>query len=169
MKNEELMKKIRKKGIDPENLTSEDIKTLIEMDIKGQFGKEVFKDYLKESNTAYKTILDGLGSFIDTHVKSSEKYLEVLDYRMKNLMKQSENAKTDEQKEKLDQQIEAILDRLKEEVNENRMQGHKFALIAGSVATVLAGGAVFLVTRNPDVLKKGAEMIAQETVRQITK
>ena len=169
MENEAFFKKIKKKGIDPDNLTSDDIKTLIEMDIKGQFGKEIFRDYLKESNITYKTFFEGLGTFIDAHKSSSNKYLEMLDYRMKDLMKQAENAKTDEQKEKLDKQIESIIERLKEEVNANRLHGQKFAMIAGGVATVLAGGAILLVTRNPEVLKKGAEMLAQETVKQIVK
>ena len=167
MKNEEFLKKINKKRIDPDNLTSEDITTLIEMNLKGEFGKEIFKDYLKEGNITYKTFFDGLGTFVDTHKSSSNKYLELLEYRMKDLMKQAESAKTDEQKEILDNQIDLILDRLKEEVNENRFHGQKFALVAGAVATVFVGGAIYLVTRNSEVLKKGVEMIAQETVKQI--
>ncbi|MCM3390611.1 hypothetical protein M3649_21235 [Ureibacillus chungkukjangi] len=167
MENEELLKKIKNKGIDPDNLTSDDIETLIEMNIKGEFEKEVFKDYLKENNITYKIFFEGLGTFVDTHKSSSNKYLELLDYRMKDLIKQAENAKTDEQKEKLDKQIDSILDRLKEEVTANRSHGQNFAWMAGGVAIVLAGSAIFLATRNPEVFKKGVEMIAQETVKQI--
>ncbi|USK60404.1 hypothetical protein [Peribacillus asahii] len=167
MVNEEFLKKIKKKGIDPQNLTSDDIKSLIEMNIKGQFGKEVFRDFLKETNTTYKSFVEGLGKFIDVHKSSSNKYMEALDFRMKDLMKQAENARTPEDKEKFDRKIDDILNRLKEEAEANRSQGQKYAIIAGGVATILAGGAIFLVTRNPEVLKKGAEMIAKETVKQI--
>ena len=169
METKELLKKIKKNGINTDNLTSDDVNALIEMNIKGEFGKEVFKEFLKETNTSYKTFLEGLGTFVDTHKSSSNKYLEALDYRMKDLMKQAEIAKTDEQKEALDKKIDSILDDLKEEVNANRLQGIKFAIIAGGIATVLAGSAVFLVTRNPEVLKKGVEMIALETTKQIFK
>jgi len=47
--------------------------------------------------------------------------------------------------------------------------GRTFATIAGGVALVLGGGAIFLATRNPDIMKKGLEMVAQETVKQIVK
>jgi len=167
MENEEFLKRIKKKGIDPGNLSSDDIKTLIEMSIKGDFGKDIFKEFLKETNTSYKTFIEGLKVFVDTHKSSSNKYIEALDYRMKDLMKQVENAKTEEEKEKIEKKIDTILDRLEKEANENRKQGQKYALIASGVAITLAGSAIFLVTRNPEVVKKGVEMIARETVKQI--
>lgn len=167
MTSEKFLEKVKKEGIDTADLTSIDIKTLIEMNLKGQFENEIFRNYLKESNITYKTLIEGLSAFIDTHKPSSNKYLEILDNRINSLMKQAENAKTDEQKERLDYQIDLILDRLKKEVNENRIHSQKLALIAGSMATMIAGGALFLVTRNPEVLKKGTEMIAKETFKQI--
>lgn len=169
MKNEEVLKKIKENGIDPDNLTSDDIKTLIEMNIKGEFGKDIFKELLKESNTSYKTFIEGLGNFINTHKSSSDKYIEALDWRMKNLAKQAENAKTEQEKEQIDKEIDKILDRIEKEADKNRGHGQKFGLIAGGIATVLAGSAIFLVTRNPEVLKKGAEIVAQETIKQIGK
>ncbi|RFB12737.1 hypothetical protein DZB84_18485 [Bacillus sp. HNG] len=167
MENVEFLKKIKKKGIDPENLTSEDIKTLIEMNIKGQFGKEVFKEFLKEANVTYTTFVEGLKNFVNVHKDSSNKYIEALNSRMKDLMEQAKNAKTADEKDRLDKKIDEILDRLKQEADANRSQGQKYALIAGGVATIVAGGAIFLVTRNPEVIKKGAEMIAKETLKQI--
>lgn len=167
METVEFLKKIKKKGVNPENLTSEDIKTLIEMNIKGQFGKEVFKEFLKEANVSYTTFIEGLKNFVDVHKESSNKYIEALNLRIEDLMEQAKNANTADEKEKLDKKIDEILDRLKQEADANRTQGQKYALIAGGVVTILAGGAIFLVTRNPEMIKKGAEMIAKETIKQI--
>ncbi|WP_175638329.1 hypothetical protein [Metabacillus schmidteae] len=167
MENEVLLKKIQKKGIDPDHLTNDDIKTLIEMNIQGQIEKEILKEFLKESNITYKTFVEGLKTFIDSHKSSSNKYMEALDYRMKGLMKQAENANTPEDKEKVDKEIDIILDRLKEEVDSNRKHTLKVVMVAGGIGTILAGSAIFIATRNPEVLKKGVEMIAKETVKQI--
>ena len=84
------------------------------------------------------------------------------------MRRQAESAETDEQKDKIYQQIDSLLDRIKEEVNANRSYGEKLVLVTGSVALAIAGGAIYLATRNPEVLKKGVETIAQETVKRIT-
>lgn len=168
IENKDTLKKIKKKGIDLSNLQSEDFKTLIEMYIKGQIENENIKDYLKESNVTFKTFFDGLGAFVETHKTSSNKYIETLDDLIKDLRRQAESAETDEQKEKIYQQIDSLLDRIKEEVNANRSYGEKMVMVTGSVALALAGGALYLATRNPEVLKKGVEIIAQETVKKIT-
>jgi hypothetical protein len=42
--------------------------------------------------------------------------------------------------------------KLKEEANTNRSQGQKYLMIAGSLATILAGSAAFICTRNPEAL-----------------
>lgn len=167
METVEFLKKIKKKGVNPENITSEDIKTLIEMNIKGQIGKEVLKEFLKEANVSYTTFVEGLKTFVNVHRESSNKYIEALNSRIEDLMEQAKNANTADEKDKLDKKIDEILDRLKQEADANRTQGQKYALIAGGVVTILAGGAIFLVTRNPEMIKKGAEMIAKETIKQI--
>lgn len=166
--SKETLKKLKKKGIDLNNLQSEDFKTLIDMYIKGQFENENIRDYLKESNVTFKTFFDGIGAFVETHKTSSNKYIETLDDCIKDLRRQAESAETDEQKEKIYNQIKSLLDKIKEEVNANRSYGEKLVLMTGSVALALAGGALYLATRNPEVLKKGVETIAQETVKRIT-
>lgn len=169
MANEEFLKQIKKKGINPDDLTSDDIYTLIELSIKGEFGKEVLKEFIKENNISYKTYVEGLGKFSVIHKASSDKYIEILDFRMKDLSKQAENVKTVEEKEKIDINIDGVLDRFEREANANRDQGRRFALIAGGMATILAGSTIFLVTRNPEVFKKGVAMIAGETVNKLIK
>lgn len=168
VENKDILKKLRKKGVNINDLQSEDFEKLIEMNIKGQVDNETIRDFLKESNVAFKIFFDGLGTFIDTHKSSSNQYIETINDYIKDLSSQAENAETDEQKEKIYQKIDSLLDRIKEEVNANRSHGEKLAWMAGSVALTLAGGAIYLATRNPDILKKGVETIAQETVKRIT-
>jgi hypothetical protein len=74
-----LTKILDKNKIDLKNLNSEDVKTLLEQYIKGEFGKEIFSTYLKEANASLQTLITGLNSFIDKTSYSSKKYTDTLD------------------------------------------------------------------------------------------
>lgn len=167
MKNEDVLKKIKRKGINPDNLNSEDIKKLIEMNIKGQIENEVFKEFFQEGNITYKTFIEGLNNFVHAHMSSSNKYSEALEYRMRDLIEQAKNADTDAEKERLERAIDSVLDKLKDEAEANRGQTIKIAMIAAGVGTIITGGAIFVATRNPEILKKGVEIIAKESAKQL--
>ncbi|MBW9235160.1 hypothetical protein JQK62_23675 [Leptospira santarosai] len=63
-----------------------------------------------------------------------------MDYRLKDLMKQAENAETEELKEKLDKKIDSILDRLKEEADANRTHFQKTLIVSAGLGVTVIGG-----------------------------
>ncbi|MFB5088372.1 hypothetical protein PGC35_14395 [Psychrobacillus sp. PGGUH221] len=167
MENKKKLNIIKNAGINQNNLTGEDIIKLIELHLTNKIDKEDLKEFLKESNVTYKTFIEGLGVFVDIHKESSNKYIESLDYRLKDLIKQAENAETEELKEKLDKKIDSILNRLKEEADANRTHFQKTLIVTAGLGASVIGGAIFLATRNPELFKKGVEMIAQESIKRI--
>lgn len=169
MEREKLVKKIKDLGMNPDNLSIDDMNKLIEMQIKGEFGKDVFKEFVKENNATYKIFVDGLGNFTKIHESASDTYSQTLKWLVEDLRKESEKATTFEEKERIDKKIDDILNRLQKESKDNKEHGLKFAGLASSVAVIGIGTGLFVFTKNPELLKKGAQMIVQESVKQIVK
>ncbi|MET3697125.1 hypothetical protein SAMN05877753_1054 [Bacillus oleivorans] len=169
MDKDGLFKKINDLGMDNNNLTSEDYYDLLVLHMKGEFGKDVFKEFVKENNTTYKNFIDGLVKLTSVHETASATYLKTLEWLIKDLRKEVENATTLEEKKEIDKKIDAILDRIEKEADKNREHGRTGMLILAGVATLIMGSGIYLFTRNPELLKKGTQMIAQETVKQIVK
>jgi hypothetical protein len=169
MEREQLVEKIIDLGMNPNNLTSDNMNKLIEMQIKGEFGKDVFKEFVKENNTTYKTFVDGLGNFTKIHESASDTYSQTLKWLVEDLRKESEKATTIEEKERIDKKIDDILNRLQKESKDNKEHGLKFGALVAGVAVVGLGAGLFVFTKNPELLKKGTQMIAQESVKQILK
>lgn len=169
MEKEQLVEKIIDLGMDPDNLTSDNMNKLIEMQIKGEFGKDVFKEFVKENNTTYKTFIDGLDDITKIHESASDTYSQTLKWLVEDLRKESEKANTIEEKERIDKKIDDILDRLQKESKDNREHGLKFGVLKASVAVVGIGAGLYVSTKNPELLKKGAQMLVQESVKRILK
>ncbi|MEH7254288.1 hypothetical protein V7111_19380 [Neobacillus niacini] len=169
MEREQLVEKIKDLGMNPDNLTSDDMKKLIEMQIKGKFGKDVFKEFVKENNTTYKTFVDGLGNFTKIHESASNTYSQTLRWLVEDLRKESEKATTFEEKERIDKKIDDILNRLQKESKDNKEHGLKFGKLLAGVAIVGLGAVLLVFTKNPALLKKGTQMVAQAFVNQIVK
>ncbi|WP_062231936.1 hypothetical protein [Fictibacillus sp. FJAT-27399] len=169
MEREQLVEKIIDLGMNPDNLTSDNMNKLIEMQIKGEFGKDVFKEFVKENNTTYKTFVDGLGNITKIHESASDTYSQTLKWLVEDLRKESEKATTFEEKERIDKKIDDILNRLQKESKDNKEHGLKFGRLVAGVAVVGIGAGLFVFTKNPELLKKGTQMIAQKSVKQIVK
>jgi len=169
MEREQLVEKIKDLGMNPDNLTIDNMNKLIEMQIKGEFGKDVFKEFVKENNTTYKTFVDGLVNITKIHESASDTYLQTLNWLVQDLRKESEKATTFEERERNDKKIDDILDRLQKESKDNKEHGLKFGRLAAGVAVVGIGAGLFVFSKNPELLKKGTQMIAQEAVKQIVK
>lgn len=169
MEKEQLVEKIRDLGMDPDNLTSDNMNELIEMQIKGEFGRDVFKEFVKENNTTYKTFVDGLSNFTKIQESASDTYTQTLKWLVEDLRKESEKATTFEEKERIDKKVDDILNRLQKESKDNKEHGLKFGVLVAGVAALGLGTGLFVITKNPELLKKGAQMIAQESVKQIVK
>ena len=169
MDSENLIEVLKKKGIDPNNISQEDILTIIDMQIKGEFGKDVFKELMNSSNLTYKQYLELLSKIIESDKDSSKVYEETLSWLVKDLRKEAEKAETDEEKEKIHKKIENLLDRMEQEANKKRDHGMKYALLATGALTIVGGIGVYTVTKNPTLLKKGTEMIGKAAVQQVLK
>lgn len=167
MEKDKFEKKLLKKNIDKDNLTDENLQELIKMNAHGEVDKEVFNTFLKEANITYTTFINSLKEYSNSHMDSSNNYTLALSSRLDNLSEQAKNAKTPEDEEKLDAKIDDILNRLKQEAADNRKHSWRTTALIGGVGITVIGGAVFMATRNPEVFKKGLEMIAKETVKQI--
>jgi hypothetical protein len=160
---------LKKKGIDINNISAEDIVSIIKMQIKGEFGKDIFKELMHKSNITYKQYLDSLGKFIDNDKEASKAYQETISWLIMDLRKEAESVETDEAKEKIHAKIEALLDRMEKEVNKKREQGIKYAALAAGALTIVGGLGFYAITKNPALLKKGAEMVAQAAAQQVIK
>ncbi|KMJ59379.1 hypothetical protein AB685_00355 [Bacillus sp. LL01] len=169
MEREQLIEKIKNLGMNPDNLTSENINKLIEMQIKGEFGKDVLKEFIKENNTTYKTFVDGIVNLTKIHESASDTYSQTLKWLVEDLRKESEKAITSEEKDRVDKRIDEILNRLQKESADNKEHGLKFGKIVAGVAVVGLGTGIFVFTKNPELLKKGTQLIAQEAVKQVLK
>lgn len=167
MDKDKFAKKLQKKNIDTNNLTEENLQEIIDMRTNGQINNQVFMAFLKEANVTYTTFVNSLDIYLNSHKDSSKDYVSALRSRLDNLMEQVKNAKTPEDEEKIDAKIDKILDRLKQEATDNRQHSLRATAFIGGVGVIVIGGAVFMVTKNPEVFKKGIEMIANETVKQI--
>jgi hypothetical protein len=160
---------LKDKGIDINNISAEDIVSIIKMQVKGEFGKEIFKQLMQNSNITYKQYLDSLGKFIDNDKESSKAYQETISWLIKDLRKEAERAETEEAKEKIHAKIESLLDRMEKEVNRKREQGIKYAALAVGALTIVGGLGFYAITKNPALLKKGAEIVAQAAAQQVIK
>ncbi|MFJ7677446.1 hypothetical protein ACIQXQ_05280 [Peribacillus sp. NPDC097198] len=168
MDREQLVEKIKDLGMNPDNLTSDNMNKLIEMQIKGEFGKDVFKDFVKENNTTFKTFVEGLDNITKIHEYSSNTYLRTLRWLVEDLRKEAVKENTTyEEKERINKNIVDILNRLEKESKDNKEHGLKFGTLVAGVAVVGIGAGLWVFTKNPELLKKGTQMIVQNTVKQI--
>lgn len=167
MEKDKFEKKLLKKNIDKDNLTEENLQEIIKMKTHGDIDTEVFSTFLKEANITYTTFINSLKEYSNSHMDSSNNYTSALRSRLDDLTEQAKNIKTPEDEEKLDAKIEDILNRLKQESSDNRQHSWRITTFIGGIGVVVIGGAVLMATKNPDVFKKGMEMIAKETVKQI--
>jgi hypothetical protein len=169
MAKTDINNKLKELGKTPNNLTSEDYYQLLQMQIKGEFGKDVFKEFVKQNNTTYKTFIDGLDKFSKTHNFTNDTLSRVLEWRIKELTKERNKAKTIEEKKDFDTSIEDVLDRLERLADKNRTHKEKIIGIMAGTAIIVAGSGLYLFTKNPALLKKGAEMIGKETLKNLVK
>jgi hypothetical protein len=84
-------------------------------------------------------------------------------------MVQAKQTKTLEDEERIWRRIEGVLDRMKEEAEAGRGTMKTVVTIAAGVGVVVLGDAVAIATKNPELMKKGIEMVAKETVKSVTK
>lgn len=168
-KYEKLIKKMKDLGMDPNNLSSEDYYELLKMHVQGEFGKEVFKDFIKENNVSYNSFIEGLEKLSQIHQASSSTYTETLNWLIKDLRKEIDKGVTPEERKEIDRKIADILDRLERETDKNRAHGIKLTRILGGSLLGVVGVGAYFITKNPELLKKGTEMIAKETIKQATK
>lgn len=157
----DFIRQLRSMGFDEKNLSSSDLAKLFAMSVKGEFDKEVFKDFLRESNITFTKLMDGLDNFANIHKFSSDEYVLTLKMLITDLKEEAKNATTPEEKEQCFNKVLVLLDRFEKEVDNNREHGKNLALAATGAAVMVAGAAMFLVTRNPEVLKKGTAMIVK--------
>ena len=95
----DFIRQLRSMGFDEKNLSSSDLAKLFAMSIKGEFDKEVFKDFLRESNITFTKLMDGLNNFANTHKFSSDEYVLTLKMLIEDFNEREKNAKTQEEKE----------------------------------------------------------------------
>ncbi|EDZ56991.1 hypothetical protein BCH308197_3674 [Bacillus cereus H3081.97] len=161
----DFIRQLRSLGLDEKNLSSSDLGKLLAMSVKGEFDIEVFKNFLNESNIGLKTLLDGFSNFANLHKFSSDEYILTLKMLIIDFKEQAKNSKTKEERDEYLDRLFILVDKMKEETNANREHGTNFALAAAGVAVAAAGAAVFLVTRNPEVLKKGTTMFVKHALK----
>ncbi|WP_377863347.1 hypothetical protein [Bacillus sp. R86525] len=166
MLDAEIIRLLKSKGIDPKNLSSNDIKTLLEMNIKQEFGSKVFKTFLEESNVTFKILIDGLTKLFEQSKFASVQYLNTLDWLIKDIQEQINKAPTLEEKRDGQKRLDKFLNDYVKEVENNRQYGKTLAVVAGGVATVCVGAGIFMVTRNSTVLTKGTKLIAKAALRK---
>ncbi|MEE6452548.1 hypothetical protein RAH41_18455 [Gottfriedia acidiceleris] len=136
MEREQLVGKIIDLGMNPDNLTSDNMNKLIEMQIKGEFGKDVFKEFVKENNTTYKIFVDGLCNITKIHESASDTYSKTLKWLVEDLRKESEKVTTFEGIERIDKKIDDILNRLQKESKDNKEHELKLGALVAGVAVV---------------------------------
>lgn len=159
MENSKLKKIIRKKKIDANNINNEDVSTLVDFYIKDDMATEELTTFMKEANVGYETFLDGLESIFEKGYRSSNKYTDVLQSLVDDLRVQSKEAKTVEEENRIWINIEKILDRMKEEAERGTSLITNLGGIAAGVGLTVIGGAVAIAAKNPELLKKGIDMI----------
>ncbi|MEH7464753.1 hypothetical protein V7166_22710 [Bacillus thuringiensis] len=152
-------------GFDEKNLSSSDLAKLLALSVKGEFDTKVLKNFLNESNVGLKTMIDGFNNFANVHKSSSDEYISTLKMLIDDFKEQAKNSKTQEERDKYLDRLFILVDKMKEEVNDNREHGKNFALAATGVAVAVASAAVFLVTRNSEVLKKGTTMFVKNALK----
>lgn len=159
MENNKLAKLMRKKKIDINDFDSEDMSTLLGHYLKDGFSTEELTAYLKEANLGYEAFINGLDSFIEKGNYSSKKYTDALQSLVDDLRVRIKEAKTVEEDERIWVNINNLLDRMKEEADRETDLINNLSKIAAGVGVIVIGGAVAIATKNPDLLKKGIEMI----------
>ncbi|MGI2329129.1 hypothetical protein [Planococcus sp. YIM B11945] len=162
MENSKLTKIIKKKNIDTNNINNEDVSSLVEHYIKDDIGTEELISYMKGANVAFQTFVNGLDSFFEKGNYSSNKYTDVLQSLIDDLRVQSKEAITVEEEERIWIKIDKVLDRMKDEADRRTNIFTNLGVMTATVSAVVIGGAVTVATKNPELLKKGIEMIPKK-------
>lgn len=134
---------------------------------KGEIDREMMKNYLEEHVHLFDTLVDGVKSFSNSHEKSSHDYIENIGKQIIELQKFLETNRPIDEVIKINREINDLLERLKEETNANRNHAVRFATLAAGVFCVIGGGAVFIANKNPELLKKGIETVAESTTKRL--
>lgn len=162
MENNKLKKIIRKKKIDSTNINNEDVSNIVDSYIKEDIETEELTKYMKEANVGYQTFIDGIDSFFEKGIYSSNVYTNVLQSLLDDLRVQSKEATTLEEEERVWIKIEKILDRMKDEAERGTGLITNLGKMAVGVSTLVIGGAITIATKNPELLRKGIEMIPKK-------
>lgn len=157
-----VMETLIQNGIkDPENPTTKDILKLLELESKSQIDKETIKNYFLYANQAVPKLIEALEKLVSQHV--SKEYMETLKSRIETLNEAFKNAKTEEEREKNQEEVHKILQLMKEESKEQRNYLLKigFGVVGG---VIILGGAAFTVKN-----KELGQKIIEEGLKVVKK
>ena len=140
---------------------------MFEKFLNDDIDKEMMRDYLEQHAGYYDTLMQGIKTFSQQHLSSSDKYIDAISSQLLELNKLQQHDLSAEERIHLHNKSDELLDRMKNEADKNRNHAIQITAIAAGAFAAIGGGAIYLATRNPDLLKKGIETIAQETTKRI--
>lgn len=160
-KLKELKGKINNDG---RNFTDEDMSSILEDYVKDDLDKEELTSFMKGANVTYQIFMNGIDRFFEESNYSSKKYTDGLQSLLDGLKEQINDVHiTEEENERIWRNIDKVLDRMKEEAIRQNDLGKEYSFLGLGVAGLAIAGAITVVTKNPEMLKKGIEMIQTKT------
>ncbi|MBP1949380.1 hypothetical protein [Virgibacillus litoralis] len=155
MEKNKVVEYMKQMGIkNPEKPSEKEIQKLLGMMLKSKDDVEIefFKSYFTSMSSVGSAVIKGLKGLADAHV--SKEYIDSVNKVINQLNKDYENAKSEEEKEKVYYRIIQQLDRIKQESKDHRDFLKQLGLYASGTAVLIAGIAV--AVRKPEV---GREMV----------
>lgn len=151
-------------NIDKDNLKDEDVSSLLEYYINDDLDKEELTSYMKGANITFRIFINGIDRFFEKSNYSSQKYTDGLQSLLDVLRERINDGNVPvEEDERIWRNIDKVLDRMKEEAIRQNDLGKDYSLLGLGVGSIAIVGAIALVTKNPEMLKKGIEMIQKKT------
>jgi hypothetical protein len=153
MEQDKIFEYMMKKGVkNPEEPSEKEIRKLLGMmyNSDNELEKDFFKGYFNSMSSVGKAVIDGLKSLANSHV--SKEYINSINKVIDQLNKDYEQAKSEEEKEKVYYRIIEQLDRIKQESREMRDFLKQLGLYGAGTAIIIGGAAV--AVRNKELGKQ---------------